>query len=146
MAKVTLREICKDNWEECCKLRLATHQGGLVAPNLFSIMDSGTEAEFVQMGIYADAHMVGYVMYGLDPDDGEYWLYRILIDQNHQGMGYGKAAVEEAIQQMKERHNCHVIYAGYMPQNNVAGALLMGLGFRRTGQMLQGEYIAKLEI
>ena len=145
MAEVVLTDITKDNWEQCANLRLSTKQGGLVAPNLYSIAESRIEPSFTPLAIYHDGEVVGFIMYGLDPDDGQYWIYRLMIDQTHQGRGYGKAAVVEVINRIKQIPGIHEVYVGYKPQNTVAAALFASLGFERTGQMFQGEFIARLE-
>lgn len=145
MAEVRLEEINRDNWEECANLKLRTSQGGLVAPNLYSIAESRVEATFMPLAIYAGDTMVGFLMWGIDPDDGEYWLYRLMIDEKYQGKGYGKAATLEVLRRLKEQ-GAKRVFVGYKPQNVVAASMLASLGFERTGQMLQGEFIAKLEL
>jgi diamine N-acetyltransferase len=144
LAEVVLRDINSDNWEECANLKLRTSQGGLVAPNLFSIAESKVEATFMPLAIYDNHTMVGFIMWGIDPDDGEYWIYRLMVDEKYQGKGFGKAAVVEVLKRLKEL-GAGRVYVGYKPQNVVAASLFASLGFERTGQMLQGEFIAKLE-
>ncbi len=146
MAEVVLREIDKEIWQECMNLVLRLEQGGLVAPHRYNTPVFAAEPEFVQYGIYSEGEIVGYAMYGRDPDDGEYWLYRLMIDQAHQGRGLGKAALEKMIQVMHERTGCKRIYAGYRPENYVAASFLWTMGFERTGQMLQGEYVTCLNL
>lgn len=125
-------------------MKLRTSQGGLVAPNLFSIAESKVEATFMPLAIYDNHTMVGFIMWGIDPDDGEYWIYRLMVDEKYQGKGFGKAAVVEVLKRLKEL-GAGRVYVGYKPQNVVAASLFASLGFERTGQMLQGEFIAKLE-
>lgn len=145
MADVVLKEISSDNWEECASLKLRTSQGGLIAPNLYSIAESKVEATFMPLAIYdTNNKMVGFVMWGIDPDDGEYWIYRLMVDEKYQGKGFGKAAVVEVLKRLKEL-GAGRVYVGYKPQNVVAASLFASLGFERTGQMLQGEFVAKLE-
>lgn len=144
MAEVTLRDVSSDNWEECANLRLRTSQGGLIAPNLYSIAESKVEATFTPLAIYSNNTVIGFAMWGIDPDDGEYWMYRLMIDEKYQGKGFGKAALTEVLRRLKEL-GAGRVYVGYKPQNVVAAALFAGFGFERTGQMLQGEFVAKLE-
>ncbi|MCL5104169.1 MAG: GNAT family N-acetyltransferase [Armatimonadetes bacterium] len=146
MVEVTLREIDRDSWEECMNLTLRMEQGGLMAPNSYRTFEFKAEPTFVQVGIYNGDVMVGYAMYGIDPDDGKYWIFRLMIDMAHQGRGYGKAALREIIRTLSERSDCDEIYTGYRPENFVAAALYGSLNFARTGQMLCGEYIAKLVV
>lgn len=146
MAEVVLKEIDRESWQECMNLVLRLEQGGLVAPHRYNSPFFAAEPTFVQLGIYADGEMVGYAMYGRDPDDGEYWIYRLMVDEAHQGKGLGKAAVEKMIDMLRNTPDCHRVYAGYRPENYVAGAFLWTMGFERTGQMLQGEYITCLNL
>ncbi len=146
MTEITLRDVDKTNWDACCTLQLSTKQGGLVAPHMYTIAESEIEPAFVPLAIYADGTVVGFAMYGLDPDDGEYWLYRLMIDVDHQGKGYGKAALSELIKRLSQLPDCDKIYAGYKPWNNVAASLFAEMGFEKTGEMLSGEFVTKLDL
>lgn len=146
MAEVTLKDVGKDNWEECCSLKLSTKQGGLVAPHLYSISESEIEPAFVPLAIYADDDVVGFAMYGLDPDDGKYWIYRLMIDEEHQGKGYGKMALAELVKRLSQIPDCDEIFAGYKPWNIVAASLFSEMGFDKTGEMLSGEFISRLDV
>ena len=146
MAKVTLKDVGKDNWEECCNLKLSTKQGGLVAPHLYSLSELEVEPAFVPLAIYADDKVVGFAMYGLDPDDGKYWIYRLMIDVEHQGKGYGKMALAELVKRLSELPDCDEIFAGFKPWNIVAASLFGEMGFEKTGEMLSGEFISRLDV
>ena len=146
MSDVVLKDVTRDNWEACANLKLSTKQGGLIAPNLYSLAESRIEASFIPLAIYHEDELIGFTMYGIDPDDGQYWIYRLMIDEKHQGNGYGKAAMIEVIRRLRELPDCKEVYVGYKPQNMIAAAMFASLGFVRTGQMLQGEFIARLEL
>lgn len=146
MAEVELKEIDRESWEECMRLVLRLEQGGLVAPHRYQDPQFAAEPSFVQLGIYHEGRMVGYAMYGQDPDDGEWWIYRLMIDEDHQGKGLGKAALAAIIDRLKKQHGCKQVFMGYRPENYVAAALAWTMGFERTGQMLQGEYIVKRDL
>lgn len=146
MAVVRLKDVDKDNWDACCNLKLSTKQGGLVAPHMYTISESEAEPAFVPLAIYADDTVVGFAMYGLDPDDGKYWIYRLMIDVEHQGKGYGKAALKELVKRLAALPDCSEIFAGYKPWNNVAASLFCDVGFEKTGEMLSGEFITRLDL
>jgi diamine N-acetyltransferase len=146
LAQVTLKDVNKDNWDECCNLKLSTKQGGLVAPHMYTISETEIEPAFVPLAIYVDNKVVGFAMYGLDPDDGKYWIYRLMIDVDHQGKGYGKAALAQLIKRLSELADCDEIFAGYKPWNNVAASLFGEMGFERTGEMLSGEFVVRLDL
>lgn len=143
-SRIFLTEVNKDNWEACANLQLSVYQGGLAAPNLYLAADSDVEAAFVQLAICLDKEVIGFAMYGLDPDDGEYWIYRLMIDEDYQGNGYGKEALLNIIDRVKAT-GAKRVFAGHKPPNTIAASMFAGLGFERTGQMLQGEFILKLD-
>lgn len=146
LVEVKLKDVDKNNWDDCCKLKLSTKQGGLVAPHMYTIAESEVEPSFVPLAIYAGDTVIGFAMYGLDPDDGKYWIYRLMIDVDHQGKGYGKAALIELVKMISQLPDSEEIYAGYKPWNNVAAGLFGELGFKRTGEMLSGEFITRLDV
>lgn len=146
MAEVILKDVDKSNWDACCDLKLTTKQGGLVAPHMYTIAESEVEPAFVPLAVYAEDQVVGFAMYGLDPDDGKYWIYRLMIDVDHQGHGYGKAALKALVKCLSDLPDCDEVFAGYKPWNTVAAGLFAELGFEKTGEMLSGEFITRLDL
>lgn len=146
MVDVELKEVTKESWPEVMNLAFKLEQGGLVAPNFYRVREFKAEPTFVQLAIFHEENVVGFAMYGLDPDDGKYWVYRLMIDVDQQRKGFGKAALIALIDMMSKIPGCDEIFVGYRPENFVAHALYMSAGFKRTGQMLQGEYIARLDL
>src|SRR5690606_10452057 len=94
--------ITKDNWYKAISLRVREDQVNFVASNVVSLAQLNFLENFMAKGIYNDDEMVGFALYGIDDDDHEYWIYRMMIDQNHQGKGYGKKAIQLIIDDIKE--------------------------------------------
>lgn len=78
-------------------------------------------------------------MYALDEDDGNYWIYRLMIDARFQGKGYGRAALIKIIEILSETPHCTCIMLGVDPANHLARRLYEGVGFRDTGVVIDGE-------
>ncbi|KIL51200.1 spermidine acetyltransferase [Jeotgalibacillus alimentarius] len=143
---VHLKQINKDNWLKAISLKVREDQEYFVASNAVSLAQLNFLPEFVAQGIYAGDEMVGFTLYGIDEDDGEYWMYRMMIDEKHQGKGYGRAAIEcviEDIRQRKEdRHT--TITLSYEPENTFAKDLYTKMGFKeQEGFMVDGEQVAR---
>lgn len=85
-------------------------------------------------------------MWGIDPDDGSCWLGGILIDQRHQGRGYGRQAVQVAITMLAEMREQHDFALSYQPTNSAAKKLYQSLGFVETGEREDGEVVARLRL
>ncbi len=143
---VTLREITPENFEECVNLKVADGQASFVAPNLRSIAQSKIYPTVTPMAVYAGEEMVGFVLFGLDTDDGRFYLVRLMVDEKHQGKGYGRAAVGAVIEKLGENPDCREIYLSFVPENTGAEALYKSIGFERTGEISQGEVVMRYAI
>ena len=91
---VSLCEITKQNFWDCIDLEVSEGQREYVTSNAVSLAQSGYQPECIPLGIFSDGEMAGFAMYCIDADDGEYWIYRMMIDSRFQGRGYGKKALE----------------------------------------------------
>lgn len=109
-------------------------------------------------GIYDEDEPVGFLMIGYDTDpdwdghpkiaEGNYSIWRLMIDKNHQGKGYGRKAVELALQYIRtfpcgEAEYC---YLSYDPDNILAKDLYSSFGFVENGEEDDGELVAVLKI
>ena len=94
---VSLREITRENWKMCCQMSVKQEQENFVAPNMLSLAQSKYEPECLPLAIYNDEDMVGFLMYCIDADDGNYWIYRLMIDARHQRRGYAHEAMKQLL-------------------------------------------------
>lgn len=145
-ATVTLRDITRHNWRACVNLEVRPDQQHFVATNAVSMAQARYEPEFVPLAVYDGATMVGFVMYGAALDDGEHWILRVMVDAAQQGKGYGRAAMRELLARMRADPACDEIFIGYEPDNAVAEALYLSLGFEKTGKIVEGEVVARLRV
>ncbi|HHP1041549.1 TPA: GNAT family N-acetyltransferase, partial [Bacillus thuringiensis] len=72
MKKIYLQPIDKSNWEEAISLSVKEEQQTLIASNLYSIAEVQFLDNFYANGIYLDGKMIGFTMFGIDPDDNNY--------------------------------------------------------------------------
>lgn len=141
-----MRDVTYENWEECIALRVSEAQRKMVAPNVYSLAQAKVQPECVPLAIYADGTMVGFVMYALDRDDGNWWIYRLMIDERYQGRGYGRAALEQVIARIRQEPGCDKIIVSIKPDNTVARTLYRSVGFVETGQQIGGEDVMCLAV
>ena len=145
MEQVSLRPLTKENWEDAIHLHVRKDQKNFVASNLYSIAEARFNPELTPMGIYAGETMVGFLMYGLEPEKNRWWLVRLMIDERYQGKGYGREAMREVIGLLRQNPGCDRIYLSYEPENITAEMLYKSFGFRATGEMEDGEKVVVLE-
>lgn len=143
---VSLREITPENFSEVINLKVAENQSSFVAPNVQSIAQSKIYPTAVPLAVYGGDEPVGFVMYAFDTDDKRYYLVRLMIDEKHQGKGYGKAATLEVIERMREIEDCSEIYLSFVPENKGAEKLYSSLGFEKTGEISEGEVVMRFRL
>lgn len=141
---VTLRDITRDNWLQCIRLRVAPDQEKFVASNAVSLAQSKYEPEWQPYAIYDDERMVGFIMYGLEPNEGQYWIQRLMVDAAFQRRGYGRTAMRLALQRLQALPDRPAIAISYEDHNEVARQLYASLGFRETGEIIEGEVVARM--
>ena len=143
---VSLRQITPENFDQCINLKVADGQENFVAPNVKSIAQSKIYPTMNISAVYDEDEMVGFVMFGFDPDDERYYLVRLMVDEKHQGKGYGRAATREVISQLKLINDCRELYLSFVPENTGAERLYKSVGFERTGEISQGEVVMRFVI
>ena len=150
MATVTLKPVTSENWRQCIKLKVADGQQSWVAPNATSLAESAFEpdAKLVPLAVYDGDTMVGFVMYGHPHYQGkDVWaIFRLMVDKDHQGNGYGRAAMEQVIQIIAGQPDCAEIYISYEPDNLIAAKLYASLGFLSEGQVIGDEVLVRLPV
>ncbi|MFA1737813.1 GNAT family N-acetyltransferase [Lysinibacillus fusiformis] len=148
MKKIYLKPIDKSNWEEAIRLSVKEEQQTFIASNLYSIAEVQFLDNFYAKGIYLDNKMIGFTMFGIDPDDNNYWIYRLMIDEEFQGKGIGKQAIYLVIEEIKRNNNANIslIMIGYNPENLTAKCVYKKAGFIETELSSWGEQLAKYSL
>lgn len=147
MTTITLKKIDKSNYLDAFHLKLAEGQEIFVSHPIRSLAQAYVYYhQCTPFGIYAGDIMVGYVMVIYDPDTGEYNLWHLMIDKNHQRQGHGKQAVRACLDYIRQKPfgpgntvllTCH-------EDNAIAISLYKSLGFLETGNREEMEIEMKL--
>ena len=156
MATVSLRSIDETNWLVAVELSVNDEQDGFVWSNGNSLAQARYESWWIPLGIYIGDEMVGFVMHGRWPyqpvnaahslpTPGNDHIARVMIDKDHQGKGYGRAALVALIELINAQGNCRAIEVCFNPDNVVAEKLYASLGFVRTGRIIDGEVEMRLD-
>jgi len=147
MKNITLNRIDESNFMDAFRLELAEGQEVFVSHPIRSLAQAYVYYhQCTPFGIYAGEVMVGYVMVIYDYDTGEYNLWHLMIDRNHQRLGYGKQAVLACLDYIRQEPfgpgatvllTCH-------EKNTAAIAMYKSLGFQETGNQDEEEIEMKL--
>ncbi|WP_455521120.1 GNAT family N-acetyltransferase [Parvimonas micra] len=157
-----LKKVNRNNVGEILKLEVLNSQRDFVATNNSSIIEAYiaiTENNAVfTFGIYNDDTPIGFLMIGFDvnSDDegapkiakGNYNIWRLMIDKKFQGKGFGKKAMDLALEFVKT-FPCGIAkhcWLSYESDNNVARQLYKSVGFVETEEKDGEEIVAVLEL
>jgi len=138
-------EITKENFWDCIDLSVTEEQVDFVTSNAVSIAQSKIQPECIPLVVYDDDLMVGFIMYCIDEDDGEYWIYRMMIDRKYQSKGYGKKALSKLLEIIKEDKNHDKVFLGVHKESSYAIKLYKSFGFEFNGQVFGKEHIMRLD-
>jgi diamine N-acetyltransferase len=143
---IQLKEITEDTLWPIMKLEVAEDQRSFVAPNAFSISEAYFSKEAWFRGIYLGDQPVGFVMVYADTEKPEYFLWRLMIDINHQGNGYGYLAMQQVIDHIRTLPNAKELKTSYVPGDGDPSPFYYKLGFEETGEILEGERVLELKL
>jgi diamine N-acetyltransferase len=141
--QVTLRSVSSDNWRGVAKVKVTPAQREFVAEPCYYLALCCYGDIWQPLAVCLAEQVIGLMMWGVDPADGSCWLGGITIDQNYQGRGYGKQAVQAAIAMLSQEHGCQHFALSYNPVNP-ARELYHALGFVETAEMEAEEVVARL--
>ena len=157
-----LRKINRNNVGEILKLEVFDNQKSFVATNNSSIIEAYiaiTENNDVfTFGIYKGDIPIGFLMIGFDvnSDDegaprianGNYNMWRLMIDKKFQGKGYGKKAMDLALEFVNTFPcgTAKYCWLSYESDNNVARQLYKSVGFVETEEKDGEEIVAIMKL
>ena len=147
---IELRDIDNDNKAECERLSVRSEQKQFIASNADSLIAAKSNPDVARpFAVYADDRMVGFAMFAFEPDyedpDDRYWLWRFMIDEKYQGLGYGKEALKLIIAYFKENGATN-IRLSTKESNAPAIQLYKSFGFSPNGEMNDGETVFELKL
>ena len=144
---IRLVEVGIHNFDALIDLEPDKSQYEFVADNSYSLAEAYaniTDGRYAQpFGIYNGETPVGFLMIGFniadEEDDPEkfpllvnnYLIWRFMIDKNHQNKGYGKKAMELALEFIRSFPcgKADYCWLSYNPENEIARKLYASFGF-----------------
>ena len=154
MSRVALREITDSNLGAVLALRVAPAQERFVGTVAGALEDAREipEAKPWYRAVYADDDPVGFVMLSWDvtPDPpviiGPWFLWKILIDERHQGRGYGREALQ-LVADIVRANGAAELLTSCVPGDDGPEPFYRRLGFAPTGDHDEkGEVILGLQL
>jgi len=132
---INLRDITKKNLFSIIDLNVSEDQKDQVASNSVSIAQAHYSKSAWFKGIFNNDIAVGFVMLDLIKEENKCFLWRFMIDEKHQGKGYGKLALNQVIDWVRSLEAFEEIRTSYVPTKNGADGFYEKFGFIETGKL-----------
>jgi diamine N-acetyltransferase len=148
------RPVTQENWQSLLKLKVRDGQQDFVSSNVYSIAESrfGFDEEghwdLFPYGIYKNGEPVGFAMTGLNINHSRFQglILRLMVDERYQGRGYGHEAMKVMTEMFLANEYVRAVCISYAPENDTARKLYTSFGFVETGEMLESEVLAVLQL
>jgi diamine N-acetyltransferase len=149
---VTLREITDENREAVLALRVAPGQERFVSSVRYAIREAAENPHGNPWyrAVYAGDEPVGFVMlsWNVEPQppeiNGPWFLWKLLIDEGHQGRGNGFQVVRQIAQLVRSEGGTELL-TSYVPYDGGPAGFYERLGFVPTGELdPEGEVLMRL--
>lgn len=142
---IEIKGVTKENLKEILSLHVSVNQKSYVESTKQCLEDA-TECDcYKPAGLYQNGILVGFVMYGLFPKEGQkgrVWLDRYLIDECFQGKGFGSIMLNAVIEHLIKIYHCDEIYLSLYEDNQRALHLYQKFGFQFNGERdINGEKV-----
>jgi diamine N-acetyltransferase len=151
---VTLREITDGNREIVVALRVAPQQERFVGSvqDALDLAGEYPHAKPWYRAVYVGDEPVGFVMvsWNVEPQPpeiiGPWFLWKLLIDERHQGRGYGFEVVRQVAALVRAAGATELL-TSYVPEDSGPAGFYQRLGFTPTGEFdNNGEPIVRLAL
>jgi diamine N-acetyltransferase len=148
---VALAEVTRANVRRVCRLAVAPDQRSFVAPNAVSLAEALVHPYAWYRVITADGVAVGFAMLSEDPTGGpdggpEHYLWRLMIADEFQRRGYGRAALALVVEHVRSLPGAAELLVSWGPGAGSPEGFYLGLGFERTGDVEDGEIVGRLRL
>ena len=157
-----LKKINRNNVGVILKLEVFDNQKSIVATNNSSIIEAyiaiTDNNDVFTFGIYNDDIPIGFLMIGFDvnSDDegapkiakGNYNIWRLMIDKKFQGQGFGKEAMDLALEFVNTFPcgTAKYCWLSYESESDIARQLYKSVGFVETDEKDGEEIVAILKL
>ncbi len=143
IAPVWLSEVTLGNLRDVLALSVTPEQTVFVAGVRYSIAEAERSLDNRPWyrAVYAGGTPVGFVMLadGIPPGTpdllGPYYLWRLLIDHQHQGQGYGTRALDLCVDYVRSRPGARELWTSVVLEPGSPLPFYLRYGFERTDQL-----------
>ena len=143
---LALREVTRETVRAVVRLSVAPEQGRRVAPTAVSIAEAGFVPHSWYRAIVVDDVPVGFASLIREPETDHAYLWRFLVDARYQGRGYGRAALERIVEELRLDPALRALKVSWVPEEGGPEPFYLAFGFEKTGEVDHGEVVGRLTL
>jgi diamine N-acetyltransferase len=127
---IHLQPLDQSNWEKCANIKVSPNQEDALPSNLYSIAQLNFYPKTQAVAIVtSEDEVVGFATFGIPEGEGAPKIFRLMIDENHQGKGYGTAALKQIVTKMFANSKSDEIQVCYNPHKQELTDFYAAVGF-----------------
>jgi diamine N-acetyltransferase len=138
-----LRDVNADNWRDVVRIEPREDQRQFVASVSYYLNLCHYGEDWRPLALYREGEPIGFAMWAFDTEEESYWIGGLVIGAEHQGEGYGRAAMEAILDHLAAQPGYREAALSCDPENTVARRLYASLGFVETGERVDDELVAR---
>ena len=143
---IRFEPITEDNMDDAIAISVRPDQEEVIAPVVYSLAQCYVLSDILTPFLIMNNNLpVGLILFLIDPDEEEYELCRLMIDQSQQKKGYGQEALLLAIRYLADA-GAKKIELSHQTNNYGVGKLYESVGFHYTGVIDDGEVMMEMVI
>lgn len=134
---IALKPVDEASFYQVINLTVAEADKRFVASNARSLAECWLyrdNGDVFPYAVWAGDEVVGFLLIDIDEEEKQYLVWRVMIDQTHQGKGYGRQVLTSVIEQARAHPVCDHVRADYVKGNDKMAHLLIDLGFEPFDQ------------
>lgn len=144
---VKLERVNARTFRKIVDMKLSAEQSKFVAPNVVSLAQAWLYYnDALPLAVCDGEEVVGFLMLDVDEDERTIGVWRFMIATEHQHKGYGRGALEAAVQMAKQGGRFDLMHLDYVPGNEHAHRLYESIGFRENGEVEDGEIVMTMRL
>lgn len=140
--EITLEPVTADNWRACAALTVQPEQQEFVNAVTYYLCLCRYGDLWQPLAVVSEGEVVGFCMWAVD-DDRSRWIGGVVVDAARQRTGIGRAMITALVEQLSAEPDCPNVALSYAPENTAARRLYASLGFVETGELEDGEIVAR---
>ncbi|CAN5836925.1 GNAT family N-acetyltransferase [soil metagenome] len=145
---IQLRPIDSDNIASVVRIRVTEAQELFVAPVVNSLAEAYVnQATAWPRAVFSDDVAVAFVMGSFDPKaEPDFFLcgiWRLNVDVEHQGKGFGRFAVESVFDEARRRDQARATVL-WVPGDGGPEGFWLSMGFEPTGEEFYGQTVGEI--